>query len=109
MTAAIQLLMLMMVFSVIEGRWPSSHAHKWWRRPLLVDICSWMIHPLAVGAGIALAVASTESLLSKLPSHGLWTALSVLRAGVAAFSPLAQATMAVVIADFLSYWMHRAY
>jgi len=109
MTAAIQLVILMAVFSIIEGRWPSSRAHNWWRRPLFVDLCSWMIHPLAVGAGIALAVASTDALLAKLPEEGLWLTFSLLRARVSAFSPLAQMAMAVVVADFLSYWIHRAY
>ena len=75
MTAAIQLLVLMAVFSVIEGRWPSSRAHKWWRRPLLVDLCSWMIHPLAVAAGIALAAAFTDAVLSNLPREGFWIAV----------------------------------
>lgn len=109
MTTAIHLVVLMAVFSIIEGRWPSSRAHKWWRRPLLVDLCSWMIHPLAVGAGIALAVAFTDDLLAKLPNEGLGLAFSVMRTRVAAFSPLTQMAMAVVMADFLSYWIHRAY
>lgn len=109
MTAAIQLIVLMVVFSIIEGRWPSSPRHKWWRRPLLVDLCSWMIHPISVGAGVAVAIVSTDAVLANLPAEGLWLTLSLLRARVAGFFPWAQMAIAVVIADFLSYWIHRAY
>src|SRR5207302_8424283 len=107
--AAIQLVILMAVFTILEGRWPSSPAHKWWRRPLLIDLCAWIIHPLSIGAGITLAVASTNALLAGLPSHSPWLTLSMLRAQVAALPLLARMAMAVVVADFLSYWMHRAY
>src|SRR5947208_1208711 len=106
---AIQLLVLMVVFSIIEGCWPSSRSHKWWRRPLLVDLLSWSIHPLAVAAGIALAVASADALLSALPNKVLWAAFSLLRGRVVAFPTLVQVEVAILITDFLSYWIHRAY
>jgi sterol desaturase/sphingolipid hydroxylase (fatty acid hydroxylase superfamily) len=108
-TAVVQLVILMAVFTILEGRWPASRAHKWWRRPLLVDLCSWTVHPLSVSAGIAVAVASTNVLPAELPDAGLWLALSMMRAHVAELSPLVQMAAAIIVADFLSYWIHRAY
>jgi sterol desaturase/sphingolipid hydroxylase (fatty acid hydroxylase superfamily) len=107
--AAINLLVLMVLFSVVEGCWPASAAHKWWRRPLLVDLCSWSIHPLAIGAGVTVAVASTRALLSAVPNEGFWAALLSLRARVAGFPLIPQTIAALMITDFLSYWIHRAY
>jgi sterol desaturase/sphingolipid hydroxylase (fatty acid hydroxylase superfamily) len=105
----LQLVVLMVVFSFIESRWPSSPASKWWRRPVLVDLCGWSVHPLALAAGIALAVGSTEAVFSELPKNQLWLTFSVLRARVTAFPFWSQMAMAVIITDFLSYWIHRAY
>jgi len=107
--AAVQLLILMAVFTVLEGRWPSSRAHKWWRRPLLVDLCGWIVHPLSLSAGISLAAASMNLLATKLPHGGTWLGLSAFRGHVAAFTPLVQMAIAVVAADFFDYWIHRAY
>jgi sterol desaturase/sphingolipid hydroxylase (fatty acid hydroxylase superfamily) len=109
MTAVIQLFVLMGVFSVVENCWPSSDAHRWWRRPLLVDLCSWMIHPLSIGLGIALASALTNALVARLRAQGLWLEISTLRAGFAGKPAWIQIVMAFLIADFLSYWIHRAY
>src|SRR6478672_8150407 len=67
--AAVHLIVCMVVFSMVERLWPSPAAHKWWRRPLVLDICSWLILPLAVGAGITLAVLSTDAVL---PRQYLW-------------------------------------
>src|SRR5439155_13041466 len=85
--AAAQFVILMSIFSLIEGFWPSAREHKWWRRPLLVDLCSWSIHPLAIAAGIALAVAFTDVLLSQFRQQGFWLGFSSLRAHVGAFAP----------------------
>ena len=109
MNTAIQLFVLMAIFSLIEGLWPSSRAHKWWRRPLLVDLCAWLVHPLTLGAGIGLALAFVKITTALLPASGLGLTLLNLRAGVAAWPLWAQITLAFLIADFLSYWLHRAY
>ncbi len=107
--AAIQLVVLMVVFTLVEARWPATQAHRWWRRPLLVDICSWLIHPLSISAGITLALAAVNKLLLAIPNDGGWLAFATFRAHLASFSPLTQMPLAIVIADFLSYWIHRAY
>jgi sterol desaturase/sphingolipid hydroxylase (fatty acid hydroxylase superfamily) len=109
MTAAIQLFVLMVAFSVIESCWPSSRAHKWWRRPLLVDLCSWMVHPLSIGLGIAVAAALVNGLVAVLPEEGLWLAMAALRMNVAGWPLWLQIMAAFLIYDFLSYWIHRAY
>jgi sterol desaturase/sphingolipid hydroxylase (fatty acid hydroxylase superfamily) len=109
LAAAVQLGILMAVFTVLEGWWPSSRAHKWWRRPLMVDLCSWAVHPISVSAGIALAVTFTKTLTNGFTHSRLWPMLSAMRIQVAAFPLLAQMAIAVVAADFLAYWMHRAY
>jgi sterol desaturase/sphingolipid hydroxylase (fatty acid hydroxylase superfamily) len=107
--AAVELLLLMAVFTFLEGRWPSSRAHKWWRRPLVVDLLSWVVHPLSVTAGIAIAITLTRALPTELfPGHA-WPVLSALRARVAGLPFLAQTTMAIVMADLFAYWIHRAY
>jgi sterol desaturase/sphingolipid hydroxylase (fatty acid hydroxylase superfamily) len=107
--ALFQLVVLMVVFSILENRWPSSRAHRWWRRPLFVDLCSWFIHPLAIGAGILVAVTFTDALSSTFPNQGIWLTFSVARGRAAALSTWAQLTIAVLVADFLAYWIHRAY
>ncbi len=107
--AAVQLIILMGVFTILEGRWPSSRAHKWWRRPLLVDLCSWIVHPLSVSAGIALAVTSTTAVSAVFPNDGFWLTLFMMRMHVAALPLLAQMALALIIADLLAYWIHRAY
>jgi sterol desaturase/sphingolipid hydroxylase (fatty acid hydroxylase superfamily) len=107
--AAFELLLLMAVFTFLEDRWPSSRAHRWWRRPLLVDLLSWTVHPLSISAGLALAVAITRVLPGELfPDHD-WATFSSMRAHVAALPFLAQTAIAIVIADLLDYWIHRAY
>jgi sterol desaturase/sphingolipid hydroxylase (fatty acid hydroxylase superfamily) len=107
--AAIQLAVLMVLFTFIERRWPSSHLHKWWRRPLLVDLCAWLIHPLCLSVGITLAVVSTKALLALIANLNAVGALDVFRAHIAALHPLVGVALAVIVADFLAYWIHRAY
>lgn len=109
MSIAIQFITLMAVFSFIEGLWPSSRTHKWWRRPLLVDLCAWLIHPLTLGAGIVLAAAAANTLTATLPPREPWIILTALRENVSGWPPSAQIAVAFLLADFLSYWIHRAY
>ncbi len=107
--AALHLVACMVVFSVVERLWPSASPHKWWRRPLFVDLCSWLILPLAVSAGIVLAVLSTDALLPAFPRNGAAAMLSHARSTLAGVSLLIQIAIAFVAMDFLSYWIHRAY
>src|ERR1051325_531115 len=109
MRATIQLFVLMGVFSIIESCWPSSRAHKWWRRPLLVDLCGWMVHPLSIGLGIAVAMASANGLAAMLSREGLWLWISTLQMTVGGWPMWIKIGAAFLIWDFLSYWMHRAY
>ncbi len=108
-TAVIQLVVLMVVFTIVEARWPATRTHRWWRRPLLVDICSWLIHPLSISAGIALAVAGMNKFLAGLPTEGTWLVVTTFRSHLASCSVLVQFPLALIIADFFSYWIHRAY
>lgn len=109
MSIAIQFITLMAIFSFIEGLWPSSRAHKWWRRPLLVDICAWLIHPLTLGAGIALAAAAANTLTTMIPPREPWLVLTALREIVSEWPSWVQIAVAFLLADFFSYWIHRAY
>jgi sterol desaturase/sphingolipid hydroxylase (fatty acid hydroxylase superfamily) len=106
-TTAIQLIMLMVLFSIIESWWPAAREHKWWQRPLLVDICSWLAHPLSVSAGIALAVAFNDSILLNLFRFS--PTATELRRSLAAIPFYVQLSIGVVIVDFIWYWLHRAY
>lgn len=109
MSIAIQFITLMAIFSFVEGLWPSSRSHKWWRRPLLVDICAWLIHPLTLGAGIALAVAAANTVTAMIPVREPWLILTALRENVIGWPSWAQIAVAFLLADILSYWIHRAY
>jgi sterol desaturase/sphingolipid hydroxylase (fatty acid hydroxylase superfamily) len=109
MRVAAQLFALMAVFTVLEGQWPSSRAHKWWRRPLLVDLCGWLIHPLSMALGIALAAAAANAVTASMPQHGWWLEISKWRTAMAERPAWIQVTIAFLVADFLSYWIHRAY
>ena len=107
--AAINLLACMVVFSLVEKLWPSPDPHKWWRRPLLIDICSWLILPLALSAGISLAVLCRDALLAILPDKGFWQVLAITRAIISELHVVIQAGIAFLLLDFFSYWLHRAY
>src|SRR6266550_125043 len=103
LAAAVHLVACMIVFSLVERFWPSSAPHHWWRRPLLVDICSWLILPLALGAGITLAVLLTYPLG---PNEHLWHWLVRLRALTGEIPLFIQIVIAFLAVDFLSYWIH---
>lgn len=107
--AAIQLGVLMVLFTFIEGRWPSSLAHKWWRRPLLVDICAWFIHPLSISTGITLAAVAVREAAAVFTSLHLTNAITPMREHVIGLHPFVQMALALIVADFLAYWIHRAY
>ena len=109
MSIAVQFIALAAIFSFIEGLWPSSRAHKWWRRPLLVDLCAWLVHPLTLGAGIALAAAAANTLSAMIPPHGLWLIITSLQEMVIEWPSWIQIAVAFLLADFFSYWIHRAY
>jgi len=109
MSIAIQFITLMAIFSFIESLWPSSRAHNWWRRPLLVDLCAWLIHPLTLGAGIALASAAVNAFTVTLPPHEPWFIITAFREIVMEWPSWVQIAVAFLLADFLSYWIHRAY
>jgi sterol desaturase/sphingolipid hydroxylase (fatty acid hydroxylase superfamily) len=51
----------------------------------------------------------TRAFISSLSDEGLWLPVLALRAWVTALLPWAQVALAVLVADFLSYWVHRAY
>jgi sterol desaturase/sphingolipid hydroxylase (fatty acid hydroxylase superfamily) len=109
MSIAIQFITLMVIFSFIESLWPSSRAHKWWRRPLLVDLCGWLIHPLTFAVGIALASAAVNTFTVTLPPREPWFIITAFREIVKEWPSWAQIVAAFLLADFLSYWIHRAY
>lgn len=104
-----QFVVLVAIFSFVESLWPSSRAHKWWRRSLLVDVCAWLIHPLILGAGIALAAGCVNVLTRVLPAHGQALVITTFRENLAGWPVWAQVAVAFLVADFLSYWIHRAY
>ena len=105
--AAAHLLACMLVFTMVERLWPaSSTVRRWWRRPLLVDMVSWLIVPLAIGAGITFAVLLMDALKPSLDGFH-W--LVWLQSQIGKLPLLVQVTVAFVAVDFLDYWLHRAY
>jgi len=109
LAAAINLLACMTVFSLVEWLWASPNAHKWWRRPLMVDLWSWLVLPLSLSAGISLAVLCTDVVVAALPRGGFWLVLARARETISAIPICVQAPIAFVVLDFFSYWLHRAY
>jgi sterol desaturase/sphingolipid hydroxylase (fatty acid hydroxylase superfamily) len=107
--AACQLLICMVVFTLVERLSPSSSPHRWWQRPLLIDVCSWLVVPLAVSAGLTSAVFLADALMADFPRHGLWMFLARMRSTVMGLSFPVQFACGFVILDFLLYWLHRAY
>src|ERR1051326_8340183 len=69
--AAFQLFFCMVVFTVVERLSAAASPHKWWRRPLFIDICGWLVLPLAVSTGISLAVLLADSLKALVPGTGI--------------------------------------
>ena len=106
LAATLHLVACMAVFSMLERLWPSSSPHKWWRRPLLIDLCSWLILPLAVGAGITLAVLTTGALVAR--GHR-WDWFVQAQTVVGVVPLFIQILVAFISVDFISYWIHRAY
>src|SRR5688572_26718628 len=109
LTTALQLIVLMMVFSVVEKVWPAAPERKWWRRPLLVDILSWLVHPLSVSAGITLAIALIVPTSSKPIDPKTESALALAITGKEFWSFIVQLSVALLVADLFWYWLHRAY
>jgi sterol desaturase/sphingolipid hydroxylase (fatty acid hydroxylase superfamily) len=103
--ATIHLFACMLVFTLVERLWPSSRPHSWWRRPFLVDVCSWLTLPVAIGSGIMLAVWSTRALLRE----PLWPWLEWLQSATNHLPLLLNVLIAFVAVDFFNYWLHRAY
>ncbi|HSU53128.1 MAG TPA: sterol desaturase family protein [Candidatus Dormibacteraeota bacterium] len=103
--ASIHLFACMLVFTLVERLWPSSVPQRWWRRPLLLDVCSWLIVPVAIGSGIMLAVLSTSALLK----DPLWPWLVRLQSASNHLPLFLNVVTAFVAVDFLNYWLHRAY
>jgi sterol desaturase/sphingolipid hydroxylase (fatty acid hydroxylase superfamily) len=104
--AAAHLIACMLVFTLVERLWPASAPRKWWRRPLVVDIVSWLIVPLAIGAGFTFAVLLLDGLKS---SAIMWPWLVWLRTAIARLPLIVNVVVAFVTVDFLAYWLHRAY
>jgi len=105
--AAAHLLACMLVFTMVERLWPaSSAARRWYRRPLLVDIVSWLIVPLAIGAGMTFAVLFMDALKPGLLAFH-W--LVRLQSEIGKLPLYVQIPVAFVAVDFLDYWLHRAY
>jgi sterol desaturase/sphingolipid hydroxylase (fatty acid hydroxylase superfamily) len=96
----------MLVFTLVERFWPSAAPRPWWRRPLVTDICSWLVLPVAIGAGIAIAAVSTDSMLSRAHT---WSWFIFIRAGGNHLPLALNIAIAFVAVDFLNYWLHRAY
>jgi sterol desaturase/sphingolipid hydroxylase (fatty acid hydroxylase superfamily) len=106
--AAFQLAFCMVVFTIIERLSPAASPHKWWRRPLFIDICSWLVLPLAVSTGISIAVFVCDSLKFLFPLAG-GDPLSQMRTWMGGLPMSLQSALAFIFMDFSSYWIHRAY
>lgn len=107
--AAFQLAFCMVVFTIIERLSPAASPHKWWRRPLFIDICGWLVLPLAVSTGISVAVFLSDSLKALFPGAGVHPPSSQMRTWMGALPMYLQSALAFIFMDFSSYWIHRAY
>jgi sterol desaturase/sphingolipid hydroxylase (fatty acid hydroxylase superfamily) len=107
--AAFQLAFCMVVFTIIERLSPAASPHKWWRRALFIDICGWLVLPIAVSTGISVAVFLCDSLKVLFPVAGGHNPLAQMRTLMGGLPMSLQAALAFIFMDFSSYWIHRAY
>lgn len=119
----IGLALLGLVFAGLEGRFRSGSGPAWFRRPdLRTDLAYWFFTPLvsrgAARAAVALALFAAVWLgggslaalreafaAGRMPDFG-WAPLAVR---LRALPFAAQLALGLLVADFLSYWMHRAF
>src|SRR5580698_9073295 len=105
--ALLTLVTAMLIFSIVEWRWPSAASAPWWRRPIVVDLSCWLIHPLVIAYSLVVAVVMANRLTAAVGENA--PRLALVRAEVAALPPWLGFVIAFVASDFLSYWVHRAY
>jgi len=97
------------VFTIIERLSPAASSQKWWRRPLFIDICGWLVLPLAVSTGISLAVLLSDCLKVLFPAAGILAPLLRVRTWMGGLPIFVQCAIVFMLMDFSSYWIHRAY
>lgn len=96
----------------LEQRWPSEPGRRWWRRPWRADLCHWLAGPvvervarglLLLALGVSLVglggIAIDRGWIERMRHPDSWFAHQ---------PPAVQVLLAVVGADFVSYWVHRA-
>ena len=104
-------IVLAVVFSVLTHFWACNPTGPWWRkRELVTDLCYWFFVPvfarvfriglLVIGAGVVFNIREADDLIAFYDNgHG---PLSELPLWV-------QATLFLVLSDFMLYWLHRLF
>ncbi len=105
--ALFTLIIAMILFSLVEGRWPSLASARWWRRPVATDIGLWLVHPLLIANSLLVAAAAAVALMRLVGERA--PLLTLVRARVGGWPGWVGFVAAFVATDFLSYWVHRVY
>ena len=104
-------LALALTFSVLAHFWACNPGKPWWRkRELLADLCYWFLVPLfarvfriailVVAASLILGIGNADDLIAFYDEGD----------GPLSGAPLwLQAALFMVLADFMMYWLHRAF
>jgi sterol desaturase/sphingolipid hydroxylase (fatty acid hydroxylase superfamily) len=107
---------LTVVFSAIERLSPSIPGQGWWRRGTRTDLVYWLATPLvfkplaralAIVCVVVLALVATRGAVVKGDAVRAWAVnghgpLAALPRGLQAF-------VALLVADFAGYWLHRLF
>jgi sterol desaturase/sphingolipid hydroxylase (fatty acid hydroxylase superfamily) len=104
-------LALALLFSALSHFWACNPGRPWWRkRELVTDLSYWFLVPLFARVfRIALAVLGA-ALIFRIDDADALTAFYDDGHGPLAALPLwLQAVLALVLADFMMYWLHRMF
>jgi hypothetical protein len=102
---------LALLFSVLSHFWACNPGRPWWRkRELVTDLSYWFLVPLFARVfRIGLAVLGA-ALIFRINDADALTAFYDNGHGPLAALPLwLQAVLALVLADFMMYWLHRRF
>ena len=104
-------IVLGLLFAVLSHFWACNPGRPWWRkRELVTDLSYWFLVPLFARVfRIALAVLAAALLFGIHDADALTAFYDNGHGPLAAWPLWLQAAIALVVADFMQYWLHRLF
>jgi sterol desaturase/sphingolipid hydroxylase (fatty acid hydroxylase superfamily) len=104
-------LALAAVFSVLTHFWACNPGTPWWRkRELVTDLCYWFFIPLFARVfRIGLLALATAAFFQIHDADELIAFYDSGNGPLSDLPPWLQAVLLLVLADFMMYWLHRAF